>query len=130
MPLAYLQQLPAEAIEKIEIITNPSVKYDPEGMSGIINIILKKDQLTGFNGSVRGSVATLNDNGLKLRGGNSGANFNYRNGKINLFANLNWRSNKRIITSTNNSVRTYKLEGGTPEKSIRNQTNYNEGSRR
>jgi outer membrane receptor protein involved in Fe transport len=47
-----LEGIPASAIESIEVITNPSAKYDPDGMSGIINIVLKKNKLKGFNGNV------------------------------------------------------------------------------
>ena len=46
---AILQQIPASSIESIELITNPSAKYDPDGMSGIINVIMKKNKLNGFN---------------------------------------------------------------------------------
>ena len=51
-----LQQIPASSIESIEIITNPSAKYDPEGTAGIINIILKKNQNLGLSGIVNGNV--------------------------------------------------------------------------
>lgn len=51
-----LQQIPASAIENIEIITNPSAKYDPEGVSGIINIISKENKLNGFSGIVNGNI--------------------------------------------------------------------------
>ena len=51
-----LRQIPSSAIENIEIITNPSVKYDPDGMAGIINIVMKKNILSGFNGIDRKSV--------------------------------------------------------------------------
>ncbi|MFO8053604.1 MAG: outer membrane beta-barrel family protein [Bacteroidales bacterium] len=51
-----LKQIPASSIQRIEIITNPSVRYDPEGGSGIINIVLKKRQRTGFNGIVNASA--------------------------------------------------------------------------
>ncbi len=53
-----LQQIPASAIENIEIITNPSAKYDPEGVSGIINIISKENKLNGFSGIVNGNIGT------------------------------------------------------------------------
>src|SRR5690606_4488982 len=52
---AFLQSLPADAIEKVEIMTNPSAKHDAEGQSGIVNIILKKNTRTGLNGSVNAS---------------------------------------------------------------------------
>lgn len=74
-----LKQLPASAIERVEIITNPSAKYDPEGMSGIINIVLKKSKLEGFNGSVN---ATL-DYGAFWHA-NSTLSLNYRKNKFNL----------------------------------------------
>ncbi len=81
-----LRQIPANMIDKIEVITNPSARYEAEGMAGIINIILKKDDRSGFNGSfdVTGGFPAVA--GL-------GANLNYRKGKINWFLNygLNYR---------------------------------------
>ena len=53
-----LEQIPASAIENIEIITNPSVKHDPDGMAGIINLVMKKNVLSGFNGIINTSVGT------------------------------------------------------------------------
>ncbi|HRN41935.1 MAG TPA: TonB-dependent receptor, partial [Vicingus sp.] len=53
-PSQLLKQIPASSIEKIEVITNPSAKYNPEGMSGILNVITKKEKASGFNGSVNG----------------------------------------------------------------------------
>jgi outer membrane receptor protein involved in Fe transport len=53
-----LQQIPASTIESIEIITNPSAKYDPDGSAGIINIIMKKQKVSGFNGVVNLSAGT------------------------------------------------------------------------
>lgn len=68
-----LEEIPAESIEKIEVITNPSAKYDAEGMSGIINIVLKKNRKPGINGRLQAGADT--------RGGyNAGGNLNlYRN---------------------------------------------------
>jgi len=85
---AILQQIPASSIESIELITNPSAKYDPDGMSGIINIITKKNKLNGFNGSVSVGAGT----GDKY---NASANVSYRNSKINVYANYGFRSNNR-----------------------------------
>ena len=83
-----LRQIPANMIEKIEVITNPSARYEAEGMSGIINIVLKKEQRSGFNGSVDVSVGYPGRAGV-------GLNLNYRKGKINWFASygLNYRIN-------------------------------------
>jgi outer membrane receptor protein involved in Fe transport len=73
-----LQQLPASAIQNIEIITNPSAKYDAEGSAGIINVIMKKQKIKGFNGLVNLSVGTGNKyNGDIL--------LNIRNSKFNYF---------------------------------------------
>ncbi|HIP37562.1 MAG TPA: TonB-dependent receptor [Crocinitomix sp.] len=73
-----LTSIPASSIEKIEIITNPSAKYDPDGMSGIINIILKKNKLRGFNGSVEAGIG----NGINYNGA---VNIAYRNDKFNMY---------------------------------------------
>jgi outer membrane receptor for ferrienterochelin and colicin len=75
-----LQQLPASLIERVEIITNPSARYEAEGNAGIINIILKKDNRQGFNGSVE--IITGYPTNL-----GAAANFNYRHKKINFFIN-------------------------------------------
>ncbi|MDD4603357.1 MAG: TonB-dependent receptor [Bacteroidales bacterium] len=104
---ANLDQMPASLIEKIEVITNPSAKYKPDGTAGIINIILKKEQKTGFNstlGANAGSNSRFNTN-LQL---------NFNTGKVNLFGSYGYRQDYRwrssdlqsqtIDTTTNNSV--------------------------
>ena len=75
-----LDQIPADAIQSVEVITNPSAKYDASGgNAGILNIVLKKNKKTGYNGNIMA--------GVDSRGGvNGGANFNVRQGKINLSA--------------------------------------------
>jgi outer membrane receptor protein involved in Fe transport len=78
-----LRQLPASAIQNIEIITNPSAKYDPDGMAGIINVVLKKNILAGFNGIVNAMVGT----GDKYR---TDLMLNYRTKKSNLFFGADW----------------------------------------
>ncbi|NLR80496.1 outer membrane beta-barrel family protein [Chitinophaga eiseniae] len=90
-----LDQIPADAIESIELITNPSAKYDAEGMSGILNIVLKKNRKAGFNGAVNAGVGT----GNKFNGG---GNINIRQGKFNVFANYNINSNHNWADGTTN----------------------------
>ncbi len=75
-----LQQLQASMIERVEIITNPSARYEAEGMAGIINIVLKKERKEGFNGSVE--IIT----GHPVNYGGA-ANLNYRHRKVNFFIN-------------------------------------------
>jgi iron complex outermembrane receptor protein len=79
-----LQQIPASSIDNIELITNPSAKYDPDGMSGIINIVLKKNKANGLNGVATAVVGY----GGKY---SSGFNINYKKGAWNFFANANYR---------------------------------------
>ncbi|MDT0687777.1 outer membrane beta-barrel family protein [Autumnicola psychrophila] len=79
-----LGQLPAEAIERVEVITSPSARYDAEGTAGIINIILRKKETLGFNGSL-----TLNS-GYPANAGVS-ANLNYRTDNYNLFTTTGYR---------------------------------------
>jgi len=83
-----LRSLPANMIDRIEVITNPSAKFEAEGMSGIINIILKKDNKAGINGTFEVSGGWPENYGL-------GTNFNYRKGKANFFVNygLNYNNN-------------------------------------
>ena len=75
-----LRQLPANLVERVEVITNPSARYEAEGMAGVINIILKKDSKQGFNGS--GEVILGSPLNLGLT-----ANLNYRKNRINWFVN-------------------------------------------
>jgi outer membrane receptor protein involved in Fe transport len=75
-----LQQLQASMIERVEIITNPSARYEAEGIGGIINIVLKKDKNQGFNGSIDVITGYPANYGLA-------ANLNYRHKKINFFIN-------------------------------------------
>lgn len=77
-----LQQIPSSSIKQVELITNPSAKYNPEGMSGIINIILHKNANVGFNGSINTGVTFG-----KTPKTNSALNLNYKVGKVNFYAN-------------------------------------------
>jgi outer membrane receptor protein involved in Fe transport len=85
---AVLQQMPANTIEKIEIITNPSAKYKPDGTSGIINIILKKNKDLGFNGLVIANV------GNAWRS-NASLTTNYNSGRFNIFGSYSIRQDER-----------------------------------
>lgn len=89
-----LDQIPGDAIESVEIITNPGAKYDASGgTSGILNIILKKNRKAGYNGNVRA--------GVDQRGRfNVGGNLNVKQGKVNVFANVNYNQRKSISTGT------------------------------
>lgn len=75
-----LQQLQASMIERVEVITNPSSRYEAEGLGGIINIVLKKEKNQGFNGSVDVIAGQPDNFGLA-------ANLNYRHRKVNFFIN-------------------------------------------
>ncbi|MEX2591406.1 MAG: outer membrane beta-barrel family protein [Anditalea sp.] len=118
-----LQQLPASMIETVEVITNPSARYEAEGMAGVINIVLKKENNQGFNGSFEVIAGDPTNLGLS-------ANLNYRRNKINWFINYGVahrklpnrgslyqevygedttfilrQANKGVVTSLNNNVR-------------------------
>ena len=93
-----LQSLPANSIQRIEVITNPSARYRPDGTAGIINIVLKKNVKRGWNG-----IATANT-GNKERY-NGSLSLNYNPGKINLFGSYSFRQDSR--TRINNINRTY-----------------------
>lgn len=77
-----LKQLPSSSVKSVELITNPSAKYNPEGMSGIINIILKKNTTIGFNGAISlGAEQSINKRPT------GSLNYNYRTGKVNFYGN-------------------------------------------
>lgn len=82
------QQLPAEAIESVEVITSPSARYDAEGTGGIINIILKREKTLGFNGSVRGTVGSPRNTGIYT-------DVNLRSDNFNIFNSLGFSDRKR-----------------------------------
>lgn len=73
-----LRQLPAESIEKVEVITSPSARYESEGTAGILNIILKRSKLEGLNGAITTNVGYNPSAGIN-------GNINYRTGDINIF---------------------------------------------
>lgn len=86
-----LDQIPASQIQSIEVITNPSARFEPDGMSGILNVILKKNREKGFNGLVSvGGALNLFQNEVLLENGNTNLNFNYHVGKINFFFNYSF----------------------------------------
>ncbi|MEN2400402.1 TonB-dependent receptor [Flavobacterium sp. MC2016-06] len=82
-PAQLLKQIPSTSIKKIELITNPSAKYNPEGMSGIINIVLHKNANTGFNGTYSGGI-TFGETAKY----NQSLDLNYKTGKVNFFGNV------------------------------------------
>ena len=98
-----LRNLPADAIEKVEVITSPSARYDAEGTAGILNIILRKGKITGFNGS---SNLTIGNPDL-IRASQS---LNYRTKKVNIFSNLGYSfrngpgNSQSYFTNFNNGI--------------------------
>lgn len=91
-----LQALPANSIEKIEVITNPSSRYDAEGQSGIINIVLKKDVRQGLNGNVTASAGSYDNY-------QAGTSLNYRGYKFNVFGGYSFNRRNMVGSSINNS---------------------------
>lgn len=79
-----LQQLPAESIERIEVIDNPSAKFSAEGSAGIINIVLKKDRRAGYYGSLQAG-------GNNYGGANTSFNINYNSSLVDAYINLGFR---------------------------------------
>jgi outer membrane receptor protein involved in Fe transport len=89
-----LDQIPADAIESVEVITNPSAKFDAEGgVGGVLNIVLKKNRKKGYNGTVRAGVDSRG-------GGNAGGDFNVRSGKINVSASGFGNLHRNLTTAT------------------------------
>lgn len=89
-----LDQIPADAIESVEIITNPSAKFDASGgTAGILNVVLKKNKKVGYSGSVRANIDSRARIGL-------GSELNIRQQKVNFFLNGNYSQRKSISTGT------------------------------
>lgn len=86
---AILEQIPASNIERIEMITNPSSRFDADGAAGIVNIILKKERGRGFNGNVQLNIGTRDKY-------NASINLNSRYKKLNLFSSYNFRADRRF----------------------------------
>lgn len=115
-----LRNLPADAIEKVEVITSPSARYDAEGTAGILNIILRKGKITGFNGSVNLTVGHPDQLGIA-------PNLNYRTKKINLFSNIGYSYRKgpgnsfsKFSYLTNGNVDSIQTEDRTFDRTNRN----------
>ena len=97
-----LQSIPSANIADIEVMTNPGAKYDPEGMAGIINIVLKENKFAGLNGNI-------NTGGDSQGGSNFSGQVNYRTTSFNSFINLGMNDRKRI--SDGSSIRTMQFPG-------------------
>lgn len=82
---SYLKSLTSEQIDRIDIITNPGAKYEAEGNAGIIDIIMKRDENLGYNGSLSGTLTQG-----RYRRGNTSFTGNYRNKKTNVFGNISY----------------------------------------
>jgi hypothetical protein len=113
-----LRQLPADAIEKVEVITSPSARYDAEGTAGILNIILRKGKAQGFNGSLSvnagdpdnfGASANVNYRTKKANFFNS-TGYNYRNAPGNSKSNTTYFNENGSISSFRNEKTTYDRE--------------------
>ena len=84
-----LKQFPSESVEKVEVITSPSARYNAEGTAGIINIVLRKNKLAGLNGSASLNLGDPRRVGIST-------NLNFRTKKISLFGNIGDNSTKYI----------------------------------
>ncbi|HVK37762.1 MAG TPA: TonB-dependent receptor [Candidatus Kapabacteria bacterium] len=94
---SFLQNLPANSIDRIEVIPNPSAKYDPEGMSGIINIVLKEQASRGLSGGANAGVGTRDSY-------SAGVNLAYGDGPWNLYGNYGFNASSRTFTGTRDQV--------------------------
>jgi outer membrane receptor protein involved in Fe transport len=108
-----LQSIPASSIESVELVTNPSAKYDAEGQSGIINIVLKRNKKLGFNGSVALTAGSRENY-------NANTSLSFQNKRINLYGNYSYRYGNRIGGGYNNISYLNPIAGSL---AIANQTN-------
>ena len=117
-----LRQLPADAIERVEVVTSPSARYDAEGTAGILNIILRKGVAIGLNGSLNTTIGDPTQYRIA-------SNINFRTKKINFFTNLGYRNSSgpgnfltNLSTFENESINTLRVEDRDFE---RNRNGYN-----
>lgn len=96
--MALLQSIPADNIEKIEVITTPPAKYDAAGNAGLINIVLKKNSRRGLNGSLRAGYEQAS-----YAKGIAGAELNYRQGKLNLYGSGSYSNGANAIVERLNT---------------------------
>ncbi|MEX2282233.1 MAG: TonB-dependent receptor [Gemmatimonadota bacterium] len=94
----YLKQLPANTIDRIEVIPNPSAKYDPEGMAGILNIVMKRNVDLG-----RSAGLTLSASNTDMY--NAGGNFGYQGGNLSLLLNYGFNSMEQHVVGANDRTR-------------------------
>lgn len=106
-----LEQIPAERVERVEVITNPSSRFDAAGSAGIINIILKKNRKAGFSGQLRAVVGTPNETRLS-------PSLNYKSDRLNLFATYGIRKSDYVGVYT---LQQTTADGGEPGQLFRNQ---------
>ncbi|HEX2692772.1 MAG TPA: TonB-dependent receptor [Gemmatimonadaceae bacterium] len=101
---AYLKQIPANIVERIEVVPNPSAKYDPEGMAGIINIVLKANTDLGLSAGLNVGAATINRM-------NAGGNLGYQRGPVTLFGTYGYNADNRDITGLNDRIQLVPVPG-------------------
>lgn len=94
-----LDQIPADQIEKVEVITNPSARYDAAGSAGIINLVLKKNKKGGFNGQLKVVAGLPNDTRVL-------PSINYKSDKINLFSTFGYRNSDYVGLYKTNQIST------------------------
>lgn len=114
-----LDQIAADQIERVEVITNPSSRYDASGSAGIINIVLKKNKKSGFSGQVRLVAGSPNDSRLN-------PSINFKSDKINIFSNFGIRSSDYVGLYTSNQST---MNNGTPNylNHVQNEDRHDDG---
>ena len=108
-----VDNIPASLIDKVEVITSPSAKYDPDGMAGIINIVLKKGKYEGLNGSLKINGKSNENAGMGDMNGFT-AYGNYKGEKWNLYSSVNLNNRLRIMEGDRQVITTY-IDGSVPD---------------
>ncbi|MBP5318731.1 MAG: carboxypeptidase-like regulatory domain-containing protein, partial [Paludibacteraceae bacterium] len=117
-----LEMLPAESIKSVELITNPSSKYNPEGSAGIINIVLKEDRTGGYMATVNAGLQY--QEGSAYPGGNLGINYTYTSKKWDVNLSANARSNHR-----ENGAFTHRTTFSEGDTTVFNKDNWSDNDR-